>query len=741
VRDPAEPPVLPLDDARASDVALCGAKAANLAAAAKAGMPTQPGFVVTTGAYQQMRDAGSDATESGLASVLAQIRPHWAELSGDGRVSLVVRSSSPVEDASTTSLAGHFRSVLDVRGWDAFVRAVADVQDSADLVESGAGTDPVQSDAITDQGESDASSDGHDQPEQPEQPTMAVLVQPFLRPECAGVLFGLDPVTGDADRLVVEAVAGGPEKLVSGKVAAQHYVLTRRGTPRAVDHQRPRRRWGRDAVDNLLNRRDLRHLATLAETAAEAFGSPQDIEWAKDSAGTIWLLQSRPVTATGSASLAEGPILGPGPIAETFPEPLRPLEADLWLTPMAEGIRHALSSTRAVAPSRLAKSPVLTLVHGRPAADLGLFGYGGRQQSAWRLLDPRAAGRRLRAAWHVGWLRTSLAERATAVVNDMDIRLAAVPPLGTMDDEELVRVLREAIPLLEGLHRDEALAGSLLPAEATTAAAVALDVLDRRRRSGVPDDDVVRRDPVVLALLSPRIGAADPLPPTSSSAVLGTHSPGAVLGPREGLRLRARWVQELTTRAALTLGGRLADRGLLGAVEDVALLRLAELENLTAGRVPVPPDLPARHATALADLTRAPLPARFRLTPAGEVAPVARPRTASGSGVGAGGGRGTGPVRHGSPANPPLAGEVLLVRTLDPRLAPFLPGLAGVVAESGSTLSHLAIVARESGVPIVVAVPDALQRFPPGTCVLVDGTTGEVSLVGESPAPRKEVVR
>jgi phosphoenolpyruvate-protein kinase (PTS system EI component) len=41
-------------------------------------------------------------------------------------------------------------------------------------------------------------------------------------------------------------------------------------------------------------------------------------------------------------------------------------------------------------------------------------------------------------------------------------------------------------------------------------------------------------------------------------------------------------------------------------------------------------------------------------------------------------------------------------------------------------LSHLAILAREYGVPTVVAVHDALQRFPAGARLLVDGTTGEV---------------
>ena len=68
-----------------------------------------------------------------------------------------------------------------------------------------------------------------------------------------------------------------------------------------------------------------------------------------------------------------------------------------------------------------------------------------------------------------------------------------------------------------------------------------------------------------------------------------------------------------------------------------------------------------------------------------------------------------------------------MVANLDPALAIHLPGLAGLVAETGSPLSHLAILARELSVPTVVGVPEALTRFPVGSRVLVDGAAGQVS--------------
>jgi pyruvate,water dikinase len=122
--------------------------------------------------------------------------------------------------------------------------------------------------------------------------------------------------------------------------------------------------------------------------------------------------------------------------------------------------------------------------------------------------------------------------------------------------------------------------------------------------------------------------------------------------------------------------------------------------------------------------TAVPLPGVFRLTAAG--APVAV--RGDEAGRGAGGGRATGVVVHADGAPPP-AGSVLVVRTLDPSLAPLLSRLGGLIAETGSVLSHLAILARESGVPTVVGVDDALRRFPPGSTVFVDGTTGEVGVL------------
>jgi pyruvate,water dikinase len=676
----SRPAAVTLDDRDALDASLVGAKAAALAAARRAGLPVLPGVVLTTAATQADR---------GLAALAA-----WSEVSAGGTRPLVVRSSSTVEDGRQTSMAGLFTSVVGVRALADFTAAVDTVLASANVV-----------------------------PLTGRRGEMAVLVQPQVEAVVGGVAFGLDPVSGRRDRVVVATAAGGPVGLVQGSVDGQQAWLTRRG---------------RLAAGTLpLSRAQRRALARLVRDAGTLFGGPQDVEWAADPAGRLWLLQSRPVTAAGpladrGRAARRQPVLGPGPVAETFPEPLSRLEADLWLEPLREAVGHALRLAGAASPRRLRSSPVVALVGGRAAADLDLLGAAGDGRARGRgvgrglrrLLDPRRTGRRLVAAWRVGRLRAALAGLATDVLRRADADLAAVGDLAEMADADLLGLLAGTRRRLVALHGHEVLMGWLVApgAAATTAAAVALRLLAEARDAGLDDAEAVARHPSLLALTPPRLGPAAPLPATPSAPPPPAQPGDEAAVLREALRLRARWMQELSARAAWELGRRLAARGVLGGPADVGLLGLGELP--AAVRAGALPDDLAQRAFAPA---APPLPARFRLGQGGQVVALAVPDGAA-EAVGAGGGRASGRVHQGP--EPPAEGQVLVVRTLDPGLAPFLPRLAGLVAETGSPLSHLAILARELGVPTVVGAAGALERFPAGTAVLIDGTTGEVVPLG-----------
>ncbi|MEU6377885.1 PEP/pyruvate-binding domain-containing protein [Streptomyces sp. NPDC046909] len=689
-------PAVPLDRPAAALPGSAGSKAANLARAAGAGLPVLPGFVIPYGGGDTAEDT-EDTTED--TEDTAALRHAWHELSDGGTRPLVVRSSSPQEDTEESSLAGQFASVLDVRGWDGFLTAVRTVLDSA------------------------VRPDGSTAP-------MAVLVQPMLAARVGGVVFGADPVEGRADRMLVSAVRGGPDSLVSGAQAGTNYWLGGRG--------RLLRTEPADAGP-LLTRAELARLARLARRAWRIFGGPQDIEFGFDGGGRLWLFQSRPITAMAARPPRGARLLGPGPVAETLPEQLAPLEEDLWVAPMARGLAAALDIGGS-APRRLLRTvPVVTTVGGRAAADLRLLGAVGPRHRWLALLNPAPGARRLGAAWRLGRLSVALPGLATDLVADVDRRLAEIPSLSALSASALVGEVRWSRRTLVSLHAQEALAGALLhePSKSRTAAGTALEALASARARGVPDSVVVAEDPVVLALTAPSLRARGRLPEGDEErGVPGSRVPDAAehptdhltmksrtpttpLPPREALRLRIRWVQELQVRLVREAALRLR----LDA-ERVGLLRWRELAAALHGGG-LPADLHAR----VPQSESAPLPDAFRLTEAGAV--VAE-RTGGGrDGTrGVSGGRAVGTVWDGAGPRPKDA--VLVVRTLDPALAPLLPGLTGLVAQTGSPLSHLAVLAREFMVPAVVGATDAVHRFPVGSRLTVDGTAGDVQ-PGDAP--------
>ena len=71
-------------------------------------------------------------------------------------------------------------------------------------------------------------------------------------------------------------------------------------------------------------------------------------------------------------------------------------------------------------------------------------------------------------------------------------------------------------------------------------------------------------------------------------------------------------------------------------------------------------------------------------------------------------------------------GDILVTRVAGPALSQVLPRVAGVVAELGGSTSHLASLARERGIPMVLGVRDATQKIPDGAQVAVDGVVGIV---------------
>ncbi|MFE6775436.1 PEP/pyruvate-binding domain-containing protein [Streptomyces sp. NPDC057702] len=589
---------------------------------------------------------------------------------------------------------------------------------------------------------------------------------------------------------------------------------------------------GQDEGAAWLTGRQARRLAGLARRGRRVFGGAQDMEFGFDAEGRLWLFQSRPITALAPTPERRARLLGPGPVAETLPETLQPLEEDLWVTPMARGLAAALDIGAAAPRRRLRALPVVRAVGGRAVADLELLGVAGRPRHRLvAALNPLPGARRLGAAWRLGRLRGELPGLSRDLLADVDRQLTETPPPATLRHAEILALLRWGRSALVALHAQEALAGALLasgpgepvaggrgggasgtygagdtartdgaeraddatgarggggagigrlgvrgafvrrpvagqhatgdaplsgdgpdgrdgPGEAGragTAAGRALGALREGRARGLSDARIIAGSPLVLALVPPRLAAPTRLPelphasgghpggagwsaPSEAAAPRGGGPPAAVaatLAPREGLRLRVRWVHELQVRLVREVAARLVARGALREPDRVALLRWRELASALAGG-PLPADLAER----LPRPPSAPLPDAFRLTADGVAVPEAvayaagRTPGAGGGGQGVSVGRAHGTAWDGTGPRP--ASAVLVTRTLDPALAPLLPELSGLLAQTGGPLSHLALLARESRLPAVVGVADAVRRFPPGSGVVLDGATGAV---------------
>ncbi len=201
---------------------------------------------------------------------------------------------------------------------------------------------------------------------------------------------------------------------------------------------------------------------------------------------------------------------------------------------------------------------------------------------------------------------------------------------------------------------------------------------------------------------------------------------------REDTRFYATLILPVLRRTLLELGRRLADVGVLDAPEDVFHLKLGELERID-GAWPPPPQLAAelsalvvRRRARRAELEGTPLvdPQLFHRAEAGEDALV--------SGIPGSPGVAEGPVRvvrDASEFGKLGSGEVLVAPYTNPAWTPLFERAAAVVVDSGGPASHAAIVAREYGIPAVMATVDGTRRFVDGQRVRVDGGQGHVVLL------------
>jgi pyruvate,water dikinase len=663
---------------------------------------------------------------------------------------------------------------------------------------------------------------------------MAVLVQRMVEAEVAGVAFSANPLTGKRDEVRVSATQGLGDKLVSGAVDADEWLVTRE---QATVITQPQKAIGPELA---------RRVAALARRAEAARLAPQDVEWAV-AGDRLWLLQARPITALPVAPEIEAPKGSWQKDAAHFPEPMSPFAVSAML-PYADTFFDDAIATWGLLPDGMqfrviGHEPYL---HVEPDD-------GGKNPPPWWLLGllvriVPSLRRKLRTAARAvdaGYLETLPARWASDDRPRLrrEIERHAALDLVALDDAALFEHFEDLkafyarclqlhftlfIPHIVGLYElaaacEELLGWNLQKAigllqglsNASTASVDELAALARRAgqrsetrkllEARTPDllkrlDDV---DPPVAQELRQYlrfwglrpIGSEVGCPTLADQPHLVADLIADLLsdGQRDLSAARMTLVEEaraqltgaarrrfdaalayaervyplrednvlltdqlptgLLRRVALEAGRRLVGLGLLGRAEDAVMLAADELREALRTRSDVRRVVSRRraeHAWVRAnpgpmtygpepgkapDLRGLPAPARLinrALLWMMEHELAAPPRADGnaivGIGVSSGVYRGrVRVVRTADQLHTLRPGEVLVCPTTSAAWTMVFRRAGAVVADTGSLLSHTAIVAREFALPAVVAAAGATSSLVDGEEVTVDGISGVVT--------------
>jgi pyruvate,water dikinase len=319
------------------DVASVGGKGANLGEMANADIPVPTGFIVTASAYfdfleesgitgkirsllepldpsnsKQLQQVASEIKQTILDATMppeiaSEIKEAYEKM---GKGLVAVRSSATAEDLPEASFAGQQRTFLNVHGEEKVVAAV-----------QGCWASLFEPRAIFYR---------HQQGFDHFKVGLAAPVQRMVQSEASGVMFTLEPVTSDTSEIVIEAVFGLGEAIVSGEVTPDLYIVDKKSlkiTSKKTATQETQLIRNPDAGDReeaniwalvpperqtwqKINDDDILQLAKIGKHIEDHYQFPQDIEWAKENR-EIFIVQSRPVTTIKEAAEAEAEVAAP----------------------------------------------------------------------------------------------------------------------------------------------------------------------------------------------------------------------------------------------------------------------------------------------------------------------------------------------------------------------------------------------------------------------------------------------
>jgi hypothetical protein len=276
------PYIISLSQILEEDSNFVGGKAYNLGKIARAGFPIPRGFVITTRVFREWIKKAEQLD----ANVSDQISNAFQLLKLEN---VAVRSSSTVEDLSQASSAGVYKTSLNIKkeevvnavieGFRSFYEPNAQAYRSEKAIKEGA--------------------------------DMAIIVQEMINAKVSGVLFTRNPLNRDAneDEFVINATFGLGEPIVSGRVPGDTFILdkTNNSIKESIITQKDTMLTKDGEIDvpesiksvSTLNNLQISQLIQIGKKLEELFGAPQDIEFAITH-DKIWILQSRPITKSGS---------------------------------------------------------------------------------------------------------------------------------------------------------------------------------------------------------------------------------------------------------------------------------------------------------------------------------------------------------------------------------------------------------------------------------------------------------
>ncbi|MBE0447319.1 MAG: phosphoenolpyruvate synthase [Actinobacteria bacterium] len=320
--------IVQFQDVGKDDIALAGGKGANLGEMTRAGLPVPPGFIVTARAYFNFLDVSglreqlvrvltgldyndtralnkaSDTIKYLITSVgipqdiATDVKKAYRDLSGPEDAYVAVRSSATAEDLPKASFAGQQATFLNVMGEDNVVDAVKRAW--ASLFEARAifyrqerGFDHFKV-------------------------GIAIPVQKMVESEKSGVLFTVEPLTNDRDKIEIEAIFGLGEAIVTGAVTPDIYIV-RKSDLQIVDKKVANQPWKLELREGKnqhveiapelreaqkLTNDEIVELARFGVILEDHYKFPQDAEWAIEG-GNIYIVQTRPVTTLAPVEAPE----------------------------------------------------------------------------------------------------------------------------------------------------------------------------------------------------------------------------------------------------------------------------------------------------------------------------------------------------------------------------------------------------------------------------------------------------